>query len=207
MGPRGGFYAVRPIAILHRLSEDGGSVRGVRRGLPAELHEPERGQDARRAGHGNVVDAGWAQALFAYRGVARRRRIARTARHEEDRQRGRGAARLRGDRGRGRRGLDAATSRLLSGAAPERALDSRHRYDGEAALRSSGRSGGRLQSEEAWSTEPLLSHLLDGGHAIGLRRRRLRGRRTRVQSRLWALLARTPRDCWPALLRGDKGFG
>jgi Transposase DDE domain group 1 len=24
---------------------------------------------------------------------------------------------------------------------------------------------------------------------------------------LWALLDRTPRDCWPCLLRGDKGFG
>jgi len=24
---------------------------------------------------------------------------------------------------------------------------------------------------------------------------------------LWALLARTPHDCWPTLLRGDKGFG
>src|SRR5271167_4860497 len=24
---------------------------------------------------------------------------------------------------------------------------------------------------------------------------------------LWALLDRTPRDCWPSLLRGDKGFG
>jgi len=24
---------------------------------------------------------------------------------------------------------------------------------------------------------------------------------------LWALLDRTPRDCWPGLLRGDKGFG
>ena len=23
---------------------------------------------------------------------------------------------------------------------------------------------------------------------------------------LWALLGRTPRDCWPTLLRGDKGF-
>ena len=24
---------------------------------------------------------------------------------------------------------------------------------------------------------------------------------------LWALLDRTPLDCWPSLLRGDKGFG
>ena len=24
---------------------------------------------------------------------------------------------------------------------------------------------------------------------------------------LWALLDGTPRDCWPTLLRGDKGFG
>ena len=86
-----------------------------------------------------------------------------------------GAARLRGDRGGGGRGVDAATSRPLPGAAFERALDSRHRYDGEAALRPSGRSGGGLQSEEARSTEPLLSHLHDGGHAIGLRRGCVRG--------------------------------
>src|SRR5271156_91845 len=42
-----------------------------------------------------------------------------------------------------------------------------------------GRQEGRgvvgLKSEEAWSTEPLLSHLLDGGHAIGLRRGCVRG--------------------------------
>src|SRR5271168_5309813 len=115
------------------------------------------------------------QALFSYRGVARRRGSARASRHEENRQRGLGAARLRGDRGGGGCGVDAATSRLLPGAAFERALDSRHRYDGEAALRPSGRSGGGLQSEEARSTEPLLSHLLDGGHAIGLRRGCVRG--------------------------------
>src|SRR5271167_1927060 len=84
-------------------------------------------------------------------------------------------AALRGDRGEGGRGVDAATSRPLPGAAFERALDSRHRYDGEAALRPSGRSGGGLQSEEARSTEPLLPHLLDGGHAIGLRRGCVRG--------------------------------
>src|SRR5271170_3738121 len=70
---------------------------------------------------------------------------------------------------------DAASSRSLPGAAFERALDSRHRYDGEAALRPPGRSGGGLQSQEARSTEPLLSHLLDGGHAIGLRRGCVRG--------------------------------
>ena len=104
----------------------------------------------------------------------------------------------------------ATSSRPLPGAAFERAVDSRHRYDGEAALRPSGRSGGRLQSEEARAAEPLLSHLLDGGDAIGLRRGCVRGRRARFQSRragLWALLDRTPRDCWPTLLRGDKGFG
>src|ERR1700752_1195133 len=94
---------------------------------------------------------------------------ARASRHEENRQRRLGAARLRGDRGGGGRGVDAATSRPLPGAALVRALDTRHRYDGEAALWPSGRRGGGLQSEEARSTEPLLSHLLDGGHAIGLR--------------------------------------
>src|SRR5271154_3270216 len=115
----------------------------------AELREPECVEDPRRFGHGDVVDVGWTQALFSYRGVARRRGSARASRHEENRQRGLGAARLRGDRGGGGCGVDAATSRPLPGAAFERALDSRHRYDGEAALRPSGRSGGGLQSQEA----------------------------------------------------------
>ena len=36
-----------------------------------------------RFGHGDVVDVGWTQALFSYRGVARRRGPARASRHEE----------------------------------------------------------------------------------------------------------------------------
>src|SRR5271168_3798206 len=51
--------------------------------------------------NGDVVDAVGAQALLAYRCATRRRRAARASRFEEDRQRGRGAARLRGDRGSG----------------------------------------------------------------------------------------------------------
>src|SRR3984957_13034335 len=129
MGPAGGLYAAGATSVLHRLSENGRSVRGVRGELPAELQEPERAADARRAGNGDVVDAGGAQALFAYRGAARRRRAARTSRHEEDRQRGRGAARLRGDRGRGWGEVASGSSRPLRGAASVRAVDSRRRYN------------------------------------------------------------------------------
>src|ERR1700733_5208213 len=117
MGSRDGFHAAGSISVLHRLSEDCGSVRFVRRRKSAELREPECVQDPRRFGHGDVVDVGWTQALFSYRGVARRRGSARASRHEENRQRGLGAARLRGDRGGGGRGVDAATSRPLPGAA------------------------------------------------------------------------------------------
>ena len=117
--------------------------------LHAALHEPERAQEARRAGDDDVVDVGREQALRAYRGAARRRRVARASRHEQDRQRGHGPAGVRGDRGRSGRELDTGSSRPLRGAAFERAADTRRRYDGEAAVRPSGRSGGRLQSQEA----------------------------------------------------------
>src|ERR1700722_4161704 len=129
MGPTGGLYAAGTTSVLHRLSENGWSVRGVCGGLPAELQEPERAAEARRAGNGDVVDAGGAQAVFAYRGVARRRGAARASEHEEDRQRGRGTARLRGDRGGGGGEVASASSRPLRGAASVRALDSGRRYD------------------------------------------------------------------------------
>ena len=80
------------------------------------------------------------------------------------------------------------SSRPLRGAAFERAVDTRRRYDGEAALRPSGRSGGRLQSQEAWAAQPLLSHLFDGGDAIGSRCGCERGRRAHFPSqRAWAV--------------------
>src|SRR5271156_6141952 len=72
MGSRDGLHAAGSIAVLHRLSEDCGSVRFVRRRQSAELREPERVQEPRRSGHGDVVDVGWTQALFSYRGVAGR---------------------------------------------------------------------------------------------------------------------------------------
>src|SRR5208282_3407928 len=37
---------------------------------PLNYREPECVQDPRRFGHGDVVDVGWTQALFSYRGVA-----------------------------------------------------------------------------------------------------------------------------------------
>jgi hypothetical protein len=58
--------------------------------------------------------------------------------------------------------------------------------DSEAALRPSGRSGGRLQSQEARAAQPRLSHLFDGGDAIGSRWGCERGRRAHFQSqRAW----------------------
>ena len=128
----------------------------------------------------------------------------------EDCQRGRDQAGLQGDRRDGRRGLAARSSGVLRGAAAGRALDPRRRYDDQAALRPSGRSGPGLQSQEARASEPLLSHLFDGLDASCSRRRRLRRRRAYVQHgapSLWALIDRLPRDLWPALLRGDCGFG
>ena len=111
-------------------------------------------------------------------------------------------------RGGGGRGVDAATSRPLPGAAFERALDSRHRYDGEAALRPSGRSGGGLQSEEARSTEPLLSLFSMAGTRLVFDVDVCAGDEhasNHAAPALWASLDRTARDCWPTLLRGDKG--
>jgi len=101
---------------------------------------------------------------------------------EEDRQRGRRQTRAEGDRGGGRRGVAAPPSRPLPGAASERAVDSRRRYDDQTALRPSGRSGARLQSEEARPSEPLSSQLCDGADAAGSRRRRAPRRRAHVQT-------------------------
>ena len=181
------FTPLGQLPFFIEFSEDRGAVRGVRGGLPAALHQPERAQEARRAGDGDVVDVGRAQALRAYRSAARRRRVARASRHEQDRQRGRGSAGVRGDRGRsGRERTGCESSRPLRGAAFEQAVDPRRRYAGEAALRPSGRSGGRLQSQEAWAAQPLLSHLFDGGDAIGSRGGCERGRRAYFPSqRAW----------------------
>src|SRR5208282_3097175 len=102
---------------------------------------------------------------------------------EEDCQRGRDQARLQGDRRDGRRRLAASAPSILRGAAARRALDSRRRYDDQAALRPSGRGGPGLQSQEAGASEPLLSHLFDGLDASCSRCRRLSRRRTYLQAR------------------------
>jgi hypothetical protein len=65
--------------------------------LSAALREPERAGQAGRSRHGDAVDAGWPQALRAYRGAALRRRAAGALGDEEGRQRGRGPAHLQGD--------------------------------------------------------------------------------------------------------------
>src|SRR5215831_5050140 len=68
---------------------------------------------------------------------------------------------------RGRRELAAGTSRLHDATAFERAVGSRRRYHGEAALRTSGRRRGELQSSQAGTTVAQLSLLHDGQPAAG----------------------------------------
>src|SRR5208337_587557 len=88
--------------------------------------------------------------------AALRRGPAGAARHEQDRQRGCGPPGLQGDRGEGRRAVAAPASCLLRGAASGRAVDPRRRYDDQAALWPSGRSGLGLQPQEARTSEALL---------------------------------------------------
>ena len=182
MGPRGGDDAARAASVLHRLSEDGGTVRRVRGGLPVAVRKPQRAQEAGRAGHGDAGDAGRGQALRSHRGGARGRCAAGVARHDESRQRGCDPAGVQGDRRGRRRGLAAQSSGVLRRTAARRTVDPRCRYDDQAALRPSGRGGSRLQSEETRTSEPLLSHLFDGLDAAGFRRRRLSRRRAYVQA-------------------------
>src|SRR5208337_2443417 len=145
--------------VGHEGVEQSGRLEEVdeERQLPKRRH-----RQAGRSRHGDAFHARRPQALRTHRGVALRRRAAGPARDEEDRQRGRDPARLQGGRRDGRGGLAAPTPARLCGAAAVRALDSRRRYDDQAALRSSGRGGSRLQSQEAGASEPLLSHVLDG---------------------------------------------
>ena len=203
-------YAARAIAVLHRFSEGRGAVRGVGGGLPAALHEPERAQETRRAGDGDVVDVGRAQALRAYRGAARRRRVARASRHEQDRQRGRGSAAftaieeeaganwLRGH-------LDHCAEPLLS---EPWILDVdttvKPLYgDQEGAVvgynpRKPGRPSHCYHTYSMAGTRLVLEVDVSAGDEHSS---------NHSAPGLWALLDRTPRDCWPSLLRGDKGFG
>ncbi len=149
---------------------------------PLRYRESERAPEARRSGNGDALDARRSQALRAYRGAALRRRAAGASGDEENRQRGRDQARLQGDRREGRRRLVAPAPSRLRGAASGRALDSRRRYDDQAALWPSGRGGPGLQSQEAGASEPLLPHLFDGLDASCTRCRRLSRRRTCVQA-------------------------
>ena len=71
------------------------------------------------------------------------------------------------------------------------------------------RGGPGLQSQEAGTSEPLLSHLFDGFDASGPFDVGPGDEHASQHSgpSLWGLLDRLPRDLWPALLRGDRGFG
>src|SRR5271169_996312 len=98
MGRWVGADAAGTIAVLRRLSENGGSVRRFHRGLPVALHKRERAEESRRVWYGDAVDSVRAQTIRAYRGPARGCCFARASWHEESPQRGRGTAGLRGDR-------------------------------------------------------------------------------------------------------------
>src|ERR1700731_3634413 len=91
-----------------------------------------------------------------------------TARDGQGGQRGRGSSGPEQDRGGSRAMLAAGTARLLHSAAVARTLDSRCRHDGEAALRPSGGSGGRLQPQEAGTAVAYLSQLHIGQFAAGV---------------------------------------
>ena len=99
---------------------------------------------------------------FLHRGAALRRRAARPPRDEEDRHRGRDPARLQGGRRDGRGRLAAPTPAILCGAAAGRAWI----LDVDTTIKPLyGHQEGavlRYKSQEAGTSEPLLSHVFDG---------------------------------------------
>ena len=62
--------AAGPAAVLHRISEAGRVVRGLGGGLPADVQQPERAVQARRAGHSVAVCAVGALPLRPYHDTA-----------------------------------------------------------------------------------------------------------------------------------------
>ena len=141
--------------------KQGSAVRWLGGGLPAALHEPERADQARRSRHRIAVGAGRALALCAHDGVALRPGESAAAGDERGGERRRGAARPRQDRRGCRHGVAAGAPRLHHAAASERAVDTRYRHHGEAALRPPGRRRGELQSAQAGAAVAQLSLLHD----------------------------------------------
>ena len=163
-----------------------GAVRGVGGGLPAALHEPERAQEARRAGDGDGVDVGWAQALRAYRGATERPRVAELLGMSrivsEDAVR-RAFAAIEDEAGANwlRGHLDHCVEPLLS----EPWI-----LDVDTTVKPLyGRQEGAVvgyNPKKPGRAQPLLSHLFDGGDAIGSRGGCELGRRAHFQSqRAW----------------------
>ena len=135
---------------------------------------------------------------------------ARASRHEEDRQRGRGAARLRGDRGRGwgewlRGHLDHCVEPLLSEPwilDVDTTVKPLYGHQEGAVVGYNPKKPGRpshcYHTYSMAGTRLVFDVDVCAGdeHASN-----------HAAPALWALLDRTARDCWPALLRGDNGFG
>ena len=145
----------------------------------------------------------------AYRGAALRRRAARASGDEEDRQRGRGPARLQGDRRAGRSRLAAPTPAIFRGAAAAGpGFSMSIRRSSRSTVVRKGPSG--LQSQEAGASKPLLSPIFDGFSASRSRCKRQSRRRAYVQTQraepvgVGGSSAARP---GPAHLRGDRGFG
>ena len=56
IGPLGGGHAVRAVAVFHRVPEGRRPVRLLDRAVSGRLDQPECADQARRVGHGGVVD-------------------------------------------------------------------------------------------------------------------------------------------------------
>src|SRR6516162_2706009 len=147
------------LAFFIEYLKQGGLFEGWVAGCP--LH-PERASETRRAGHGSALGAGRTLALRAYHGTARRWGECAAAGDEEGGQRGCGAPCARQDRGGGRGGLAARAAGILHAAAVGRAVDTRCRHHGEAAVRPSGGGRGELQPQQTGPALACLSQLSDG---------------------------------------------
>src|ERR1700751_1111298 len=78
--------------------------------------------------------------------------------------------------------MAAGTSGLHDATAIERAVDSRRRHHGEAALWASGRRRGELQSSQAGAAVAQLSQLHDGQPAAGAGSRRRARQRAYIEA-------------------------
>ena len=132
------------------------------------------------------------------------------ARDEQGGQRGRGASGPEQDRGGSRASLAAGAARLLYAAAVARTLDSRCRHNGKTALWRSGRSGGRLQPEEAGAASHTDHSYMLANLRLVLEVEVQAGNQHAAKHSapgLWTLLDRLGAQCAPWLRRGDRDWG